>query len=32
MKVIASYKNKKAIDFYLKNGFQEFDLVLTTKN
>ena len=31
MKVISSYKNKKAIDFYRRNGFEEFDITLTTK-
>jgi len=31
IKVVASYKNKKAIEFYHKNGFEEFDLTLTTK-
>ena len=27
----SSYKNKNAIDFYKKNGFEEFDLTLTTR-
>ena len=31
LKVTASFKNKKAIDFYLRNGFEEFNLTLTTK-
>ena len=31
MKVIASYKNKNAIEFYHKNGFEEFEVTLTTK-
>ena len=28
---IASFKNKNAIEFYRKNGFEEFDITLTTK-
>ena len=31
LKVTASFKNKNAIDFYRRNGFEEFDLTLTTK-
>lgn len=31
IKVVASYKNKNAIEFYHKNGFEEFDITLTTK-
>ena len=31
IKVVASYTNKKAIEFYHKNGFEEFDITLTTK-
>lgn len=31
MKVMASYKNRNAIDFYHKNGFEEFEVTLTTK-
>ena len=31
MKVVASYKNKNAIEFYRKNGFEEFDITLTTR-
>ena len=31
LKVTASFKNKNAIVFYQKNGFEEFDLTLTTK-
>ena len=31
IKVVASYKNKNAIEFYRKNGFEEFDITLTTK-
>jgi len=31
IKVVASYKNKNAIEFYHKNGFEEFDLTLTVK-
>ena len=31
LKVVASHKNKKAIEFYCRNGFQEFDITLTTK-
>ena len=31
IKVVASYKNKNAIEFYRKNGFEEFDLTLTVK-
>jgi len=31
LKVTASYKNKNAIEFYKKNGFEEFDLTLTTR-
>ncbi|HIS91249.1 MAG TPA: GNAT family N-acetyltransferase [Candidatus Faecisoma merdavium] len=30
LKVTASFKNKNAIEFYRKNGFLEFDLILTT--
>ena len=30
IKVVASYKNKNAIEFYRKNGFEEFDITLTT--
>ena len=30
LKVTASFKNKNAIDFYKNNGFEEFDLTLTT--
>ena len=29
IKVVASFKNKDAINFYYKNGFKEFDLTLT---
>ena len=29
LKVVASSKNEKAIDFYRKNGFEDFDLTLT---
>lgn len=29
IKVVASFKNKKAIDFYHKNGFDDFNLTLT---
>ena len=28
LKVIASYKNKDAINFYKKNGFEEADITL----
>ena len=31
IKVEASYKNKGAIEFYHKNGFNEFNLTLTSK-
>lgn len=31
IKVVASYKNKNAIEFYRKNGFEEFDVTLTVK-
>lgn len=31
LKVVASYKNKNAINFYLKNGFDKSDLILTMK-
>ena len=31
MQVIASYKNRDAIEFYRKNGFEEFDITLTAK-
>jgi ribosomal protein S18 acetylase RimI-like enzyme len=31
IKVVSSYKNKNAIEFYRKNGFEEFDITLTTK-
>ena len=31
LKVTASYKNRDAIEFYHKNGFEEFDVTLTTK-
>ena len=31
LKVTASFKNKDAIEFYKKNGFDEFDLTLTTR-
>lgn len=31
MKVMASYKNRNAIEFYHKNGFEEFEVTLTTK-
>ena len=31
IKVVASYKNRNAIEFYRKNGFEEFDVTLTTK-
>ena len=31
VKVIASYNNKNAINFYKKNWFTEFDLTLTTR-
>lgn len=31
LKVTASYKNENAIAFYHKNGFEEFNLTLTTK-
>lgn len=29
IKVVASFKNKDAINFYHKNGFEDFDLTLT---
>lgn len=31
LKVIASAKNIKAIEFYKKNGFNDFDITLTTE-
>ena len=31
LKVTASYKNRDAIEFYHKNGFEEFDVTLTTE-
>lgn len=31
IKVVASFKNKNAINFYRKNGFEDFDLTLTMK-
>ena len=31
IKVVASYKNQNAVEFYHKNGFEEFDITLTTK-
>ena len=31
LKVTASFKNINAIEFYKKNGFEEFDLTLTMK-
>jgi len=31
IKVVASSKNKDAINFYYKNGFEDFDLTLTMK-
>lgn len=31
LKVTASYKNKNAINFYIKNGFEEADLTLKQK-
>lgn len=31
LKVVASAKNIKAIDFYKKNGFNDFDITLTTE-
>ena len=31
IKVVAKYKNKGAIEFYHKNGFEDFDLTLTKK-
>lgn len=31
IKVVASYKNQNAIEFYHKNGFEEFDVTLTAK-
>lgn len=31
IKVVASFKNAKAIDFYHKNGFDDFNLTLTMK-
>ena len=31
IKVVASYKNKNAIEFYRKNSFEEFDITLTTE-
>ena len=30
IKVVASFKNKDAINFYHKNGFEDFNLTLTT--
>jgi ribosomal protein S18 acetylase RimI-like enzyme len=30
LKVIASYKNKSAVEFYKNNGFEEFNLELTS--
>jgi hypothetical protein len=29
VKVVASFKNKDAINFYHKNGFEDFNLTLT---
>ena len=29
IKVVASYKNENAINFYHKNGFEDFNLTLT---
>lgn len=31
IKVVASFKNQNAINFYKNNGFNEFNLTLTTK-
>ena len=31
LKVVASFKNKNAIEFYRKNGFEDFNLTLTMK-
>lgn len=31
LKVMASYKNRNAVEFYHKNGFEEFEVTLTTK-
>lgn len=31
IKVMASYKNRNAVEFYHKNGFEEFEVTLTTK-
>ena len=31
IKVVASFKNKNAIEFYHKNGFNDFNLTLTMK-
>ena len=31
LKVVASAKNINAINFYIKNGFEEFDVTLTQK-
>ena len=31
IKVVASYKNENAINFYHKNGFEDFNLTLTMK-
>lgn len=31
IKVMASYKNRNAVEFYHKNGFEEFEVNLTTK-
>ena len=31
MKVMASYKNRNAVEFYHKNGFEEFEVTLTMK-
>ena len=31
LKVVASYKNQNAIDFYKKNGFNEAEITLKTK-
>ena len=31
IKVVASYKNRGAVEFYHKNGFEEFEVTLTTK-
>lgn len=30
LRVVASFKNENAIEFYKKNGFKEFDITLTT--